>query len=144
MGLYRRIAQMLVVTIALIAAGLSPSAVEAHAGHRHAPHAAHVEIGAAPAMVEARVAGCRASTPGDVLIGVSTLGPADAGASDSNRPCTGFCCGSGTACCASAIAPEAVGIPPPRAGGLRVDAGAAAARASVDPERLPKPPRPLA
>jgi len=145
----RRLARMVAAMIVMIIAYLAPSAVLAHAGHHHEPPAVVSSSGAPPAPDVIAFGSHGAVTPSALAIepatADATVGVADRETLAPLKTCTGSCCCStGMVCCAHALTAD-IG-----SAGL---IGAAAslivlpedlARPGVNPEALPKPPRPLA
>ena len=139
MGLDRQLMHSLVAAIVLLAAYLVPSAAEAHAGHHHharaavsAPHVNPVEPQSAITTTSAEVG---------TQIWVTEPAPDTPMRA---KGCNGLCCGMGVACCVHALVAESGAVAPVRTAARPIRVPELALRPGVDPEALPKPPRPLA
>lgn len=139
MRLDRQLVHILVAVIALIAAYLVPSVAEAHAGHHHHEPAAVSASAVNPVEPQPTITTASAEVGTEVLAivpGPTTPMPAKA--------CNGVCCGMGMACCAHALVAETGTAAPIRAAARLVRVPEFVFRPGIDPEALPKPPRPFA
>lgn len=127
----RSLALWLAAAIAVIVAGLMPSAASAHEGHRHEESSLH------------RVP----SAPGPSVT-AAVQPEAVAAARETRLQCGGPCCLSGlhacSSCCAAGLTPVELPALAPFDRPRRCRASSANAPPDIADEALPEPPRPLA
>ena len=142
MRLDRQLARILGAVIVMIVAYLAPSAAKAHPGHHPAPAAvAASDAASAKSDARATVAAPAAATKAIVV----ALYTADPDASAPGKMCHGVCCClAGMSCSAHALTPDAGSAVMTRKAATLSAIPDDLARPGVDPEALPKPPRPFA
>ena len=141
MRLNRPIVHILVAAVALIAAYLVPSAVEAHPGHHH-PEPAQVTLADVSLDDIAGAFAADASSRTGASVAASASG---AGVPTPGKACNGLCCASsGLACCAHALVADQGAAVPDAASARAPRLADTGHRPGVDPEALPKPPRTFA
>lgn len=163
MSLDRHLARLLAAMIVMIAASFGMSVAQAHEGHAH-HHSAPAASAAPAATAPVGEAAKPASTPVTIKAETKTLGvlslvtqaaPTVArtalvvAALDTKDcgdcgGCNGLCCGMGMVCCHSALIPASITAALPAMLAVLVPSPEQAARPSLAPEALPKPPRPFA
>lgn len=147
MRLGRRLARMMAAMIVMIVACLAPSIAEAHPGHHHLPPPPTVSASEAipashaiPAPLQATAMAAEALSQEGAAVFVSA---ADFDGSDPFNRCTGLCCCNVSMLCgAHAFTANAGGVAPIGPATCLVAIPDDLARPGVDPEALPKPPKP--
>lgn len=142
MTLARHLALLLAAAFLVIAAGLLPSAVQAHPGHTVVQGATAVIDQPVTVLVDTTSFALPRSLSGQPYAG------SDAWRADGRLSCANSCClvdaHAGSCCCAIALAPagdSAAIAPPANAPERRRDPQDFV---EADPEAVPEPPRPLA
>lgn len=156
--------RLLAVVIVMIAASFGASMAQAHEGHPYhppVPAASAAPVAAAPVQEDVKSAAAAPaavkadSRPLGVAALVAQASPSSAktalavltlSADDMGKTggCNGHCCGKGKVCCHSALTPVSISAASPAPLAVMVRASQQAARPSLAPEALPKPPRPFA